>query len=116
MWDEINPRGGTRHFFEPIAVRGGETVVRICEFNLSGVTPDTLKNGVHLLQLQMPRPRRSFPWWRRSELAEQPLRWQTLGEFAFHVTEHERRGFGAPDAHFNGLRAKQPNAPVVSSM
>jgi hypothetical protein len=43
---------------------------------LSGVTPDTLKNGVHLLQLQMPRPRCNCPWWRRSELAGQPLRWQ----------------------------------------
>jgi hypothetical protein len=40
----------------------------------------------------------------------------TLGDLAFHVTDHERRGFGAPDAHFNGLRAKQPSAPIVSSM
>ncbi len=92
--DRDNRTGVT--FVQPVPVEGGATEVIIGEFHLNNVSPEKLRADNYHFRLEtLQRQRRSDA---------EASQWHELGDVWLYVTEHERAGFGNPEAHFNGLR------------
>jgi hypothetical protein len=49
VWDNVDPGRGEGRFYEPLAIRGGDVTVGICEFNVGNVSRDDVRAATYEL-------------------------------------------------------------------